>query len=218
MQTNKKRPLPTLDARLSAAAAYVRRGGVCADIGCDHGRLSVYLAAHDICARVIACDISEKPLARAARLVALHGCESKVECRLGDGLSALVPGEAQDIVIAGVSGVTICNILAAAPAFWQARSRYIFVPASKHEVLRAWLCANGFSLEDETPVCAASRYYTVLCAAYTGEVAAPTPLFCAIGLANKGTSAARGYLTKVMRALEKQGEHALAEEVKACMK
>ncbi|MEG1641196.1 MAG: SAM-dependent methyltransferase, partial [Ruthenibacterium sp.] len=37
--------LPQLDARLAAAAAYVRRGCRVADIGCDHGKLSVYLAA-----------------------------------------------------------------------------------------------------------------------------------------------------------------------------
>ena len=37
--TGEKR-LPQLDARLSAAAGYVRPGHVAADIGCDHGKLT----------------------------------------------------------------------------------------------------------------------------------------------------------------------------------
>ena len=40
--TGEKR-LPQLDARLSAAAGYVRPGHVAADIGCDHGKLTVDL-------------------------------------------------------------------------------------------------------------------------------------------------------------------------------
>ena len=35
---------PRLDARLSAAFAYVRPGHTAADIGCDHGKLSAALA------------------------------------------------------------------------------------------------------------------------------------------------------------------------------
>ena len=30
---------PVLDARLSGGASYVRRGGVCSDIPCDHGKV-----------------------------------------------------------------------------------------------------------------------------------------------------------------------------------
>ena len=97
---------PVLDARLAAAAAYVRPGCVAADVGCDHGRLSVALAAQGKCRKIIASDIRPAPLATAQRLVTLHGCGDVVECRLGAGLSVLRPGEADDIVIAGVSGVT----------------------------------------------------------------------------------------------------------------
>ena len=78
---------PVLDARLAAAAAYVRPGCVAADVGCDHGRLSVALAAQGKCRKIIASDIRPAPLATAQRLVTLHGCEDVVECRLGAGLS-----------------------------------------------------------------------------------------------------------------------------------
>lgn len=154
---------PVLDARLAAAAAYVRPGCVAADVGCDHGRLSVALAAQGKCRKIIASDIRPAPLATAQRLVTLHGCGDVVECRLGAGLSVLRPGEADDIVIAGVSGVTVCEMLEQAPeAFYAAKPdmRFIFIPATKHPFLRRWLAQHGFALLDETPVLAAGRYYT----------------------------------------------------------
>ncbi|MEG2394281.1 MAG: class I SAM-dependent methyltransferase, partial [Ruthenibacterium sp.] len=175
------RTAPALDARLAAAAAFVRRGCVCADIGCDHGKLSVALAAGGLCKRVIACDISEAPLSHARAALAAAGCEN-AECRLGSGLSVLRPDEVDDIVIAGLSGVTLTQILAAAPAFWRKRYRFIFVPASKPEYLRRWLCENGFALLAEKPVQAAGRVYSVLHVCYTGERTSPSALFCAVGL------------------------------------
>lgn len=92
------------------------------------------------------------------------------------GASVLRPGEADDIVIAGVSGVTVCGMLEQAPeAFYAAKPdmRFIFIPATKHPFLRRWLAQHGFTLLDETPVLAAGRYYTVMHAAYTGGTKTP---------------------------------------------
>ena len=175
---------PVLDARLAAAAAYVRPGCVAADVGCDHGRLSVALAAQGKCRKIIASDIRPAPLATAQRLVTLHGCGDVVECRLGAGLSVLRPGEADDIVIAGVSGVTVCEMLEQAPeAFYAA------------------------------PVLAAGRYYTVMHAAYTGGTETPDPLWCVVGRAGRGPHAA-GYLAREAMLLKKEARGAAPEESK----
>ncbi len=207
-------PPPALDARLCAAAAYVRRGATAADVGCDHGKLAVSLVVSGQCRKVIASDLRPAPLARARALAAAHGCGEAVECRLGAGLSVLRPGEAQDIILAGVSGVTICDILAeAGEAFFAAQPelRLIFVPASKHAALRLFLAQHGFSLLDETPVCAAKRYYTVMHAAFTGAARTPTPLECAVGLAAHGPHAA-GYLQRTAGDLAKQARGAHGAE------
>lgn len=113
MPSSPRKPEPVLDERLSAAAAYVRPGARMADIGCDHGKLCAALAARGTCEKIFACDIREKPLARARELLAPYLASGLAECRLGDGLTVLTPGEATDIVIAGVSGVTACQILEA---------------------------------------------------------------------------------------------------------
>ena len=53
---------PRLDARLQAAADFVRPGSTAADIGCDHGKLSAWLAGSGRCPLVFACDLREGPL------------------------------------------------------------------------------------------------------------------------------------------------------------
>ena len=194
---------PHLDARLAAAAAYVRPGSAAADVGCDHGKLAAYLAASGRCPRVIASDVRAQPLARARALCAQLGVQALVDCRLGDGLSVLRPGEVQDIVIAGVSGVTAAQMLAGAPFAFEKGTRCIFVPPTKHGVLRAHLAQSGFALVDETPVLAAGRVYTVLCAEYTGEARQPGLYECAVGKAEKRTEAAAAYLARVAALTEK---------------
>ena len=81
---------PRLDARLSAAFAYVRPGHTAADIGCDHGKLSAALAGSGRCPLVFACDLRPDPLEKARRACAPYG--DAVQFRLGSGLTVLAPG------------------------------------------------------------------------------------------------------------------------------
>ncbi len=203
---------PALDARLAAAAAWVRPGAAAADIGCDHGKLAVYLAVTGVCRRVIAADLRPGPLARAAALCAAFSCGDRVECRLGDGLTVLAPGEAQDIVIAGVSGVTAAEMIKAAPFPLETGMRFIFVPPTKHGVLRDFLWRRGFTLVGETPVLAVGRTYTVLCAEYTGRPRTPTLYECAVGLTPRKGAAAKAYLRHVALLAEKYARGAEVPE------
>lgn len=203
---------PVLDARLAAAAAWVRPGGVAADIGCDHGKLAVYLAVTGVCRRVVAADLRPGPLARAAALCEGYGCAGRVDCRLGDGLAALAPDEAQDIVIAGVSGVTAAEMLRCAPFLIRPGTRFIFVPPTKHGALRDYLWRGGFPLIGEQPVLAAGRVYTVLCAEYTGEKRVPSLFDCAVGLTPKTGAAARAYLAHTALLAEKYARGAQEKE------
>ena len=56
--------LPTLDARLTAAAELVRPGQPVADIGCDHGKLTAVLAASGRYPKVIGADLRPGPLSK----------------------------------------------------------------------------------------------------------------------------------------------------------
>ena len=90
--------LPTLDARLAAAAELVRPGEPVADIGCDHGKLTAVLAASGKYPKVIGADLRPGPLAKAEQTLEHAGCKDRAELRLGDGLSVLTENEVGSIV------------------------------------------------------------------------------------------------------------------------
>ena len=201
--------LPTeklyLDERLAAAAALVAPGARVADVGCDHGKLSVYLAKSGRVSRVLAIDVRPQPLEKARRLVEKTGCGSLVECRLADGLSGVLPGEVDTVILAGISGITACQILEAAPWTKAADVRIIAVPASKADVLRRWLAQNGYALETEIAAVAADRPYTALAAHWDGNAFEPDECHCRLGLlAHAKGEAAEAYRQKVLRQLEHQ--------------
>ena len=175
--------LPTLDARLSAAAELVRPGEPVADIGCDHGKLTAVLAASGKYPKVIGADLRPGPLAKAEQTLEYAGCKDRAELRLGDGLSVLSPGEVSTIVLAGVSAQTTWEIIEKAP--WVSAPggpRLVMVPATRHSDLRRWLWEHGFALAADRPVQAAGRWYAVMAAEYTGEVKTPTFQECLFGL------------------------------------
>lgn len=192
--------LPHLDARLSAAAAFVRPGSTAADIGCDHGKLSAWLAGSGRCPLVFACDLRPDPLAKAQRACAHLG--EKVQFRLGSGLDVLQPGEAQDIIIAGMGAQTIMEILDAAPWVFDPAYNLVLVPATKHSLLRRWLAQRGFTLQGETLAHAAGRWYAVMNARYTADPHEPKGLWCLCGLV-EGQPGAEEYRAQQLVKLKK---------------
>lgn len=167
-------------------AGLCRPGLPVADVGCDHGKLTAWLACSGQYPKVIGSDLRPGPLQRAARTVAAAGCTGRVELRLGDGLSVLAPREVGTVIVAGVSAQTTIEILSAAPwIFAPEGPRLVLAPATKHGLLRAWLYQNGFALRADLPVKAAGRWYAVMAAEYTGEKTPPQQLLlesCLYGL------------------------------------
>ena len=177
--------LPTLDARLSAAAELVRPGEPVADIGCDHGKLTAVLAASGKYPKVIGADLRPGPLSKARQTLEHANCQDRAELRLGDGLSVLSAGEVGSIVLAGVSAQTTWEILEKAPwVFTVGGPRIIMIPATRHSELRRWLWTHGFAFVADRPVQAAGRWYAVMNARYTGVCREPDGLECLCGLTN----------------------------------
>ena len=157
-----------LDNRLLCAASLVRPGSRVADIGTDHAYLPVYLVKHGICPSAIASDIRRGPADNARQNVAQAGLSDCIEVRLGDGLAGIAPDEVDDIVIAGMGGETIADILQAAVWVRHARYHLVLQPMTRPEQLRRYLLTNGFALEQEHVIQDGRHLYTVMAASYTG--------------------------------------------------
>ena len=132
-----------------------------ADIGTDHGYIPVSLLLEGRLDRAIAADIGAPPLDHARRTASLYGVSERMDFRLGDGLAVVEPGEAEVIVIAGMGGDTITEILDAAP--WSRDGPLLLLQSmSRTDVLRRWLPANGYAVCQEKLVQDKGVLYPIL--------------------------------------------------------
>lgn len=195
--------MATLGARLNLVASFVRQGTRLADIGTDHAYLPVELVKSGACQSALACDLRKGPLQSAREHVRAAGLSDKIECRLGDGLSPVNAGEADDIVLAGMGGETIAAILAACPFIRDSKLRVIAQPMTHPEDLRRFLWDNGFSVLAEQATEEDGKAYLVLCAEYTGENTTATDADCYVGNVVP-SNAAKAYQKKRLLAAEKR--------------
>ena len=192
---------PLLDKRLSTVATFVRAGSVVADIGTDHGYLVANLVARGVCPRAFACDIGSLPLARARDTVTRYGLMDKINLMLSDGLSALAPLDAQDIVIAGMGGELIVKILDACNWITNQSVRLILQPMTKPEELRRYLYRSGYEITQERGVCVGKHCYTVVCAHFTGKrIIEPDELAVTLGkLYGSRDEESREYIKRLLK-------------------
>lgn len=148
----------------------VRHGSRLADIGTDHAYLTASLILDGTVKSAIAADLRKGPLENAEATVISYGIADKVELRLSDGLTAILPEEADDIVIAGMGGILISEILGAAPWVKNEKYKLILQPQSHDEVLREWLWDNGFEITQEDASFDDGKAYICMSAAYTGVI------------------------------------------------
>ena len=159
----------SLDSRLSLCASFVHNGCRLADIGTDHAYLPVYLCQKGVIKSAIAADINPDPLKSGQKTIAEAGLDGVIQTRLSDGLEKIAPGEADDIVIAGMGGELIAKIIGSWEYSRDSEKRFILQPMTKSELLIEWLCKNGFEIIDQDCCVASNKCYTVLLVQYSGE-------------------------------------------------
>ena len=81
-----------LSLRLQMNAELVPCGAKVADIGCDHGYVSIYLAENYHCPKIIAMDINLGLLEIDKKNIEKSGVVGQIECRLSNGIENLEPG------------------------------------------------------------------------------------------------------------------------------
>lgn len=83
-----------------------------------------------------------------------------VECRFGEGLEPIRPGEVEAAVIAGMGGATIARILAASPGVVAGLRALVLQPVQQAEELFEGLAREGFRETARVQVGQGSHRYT----------------------------------------------------------
>lgn len=149
-----------LSPRLRAIARQVPPGARLTDVGTDHAYLPAALLLEGRIAGAIASDVNEGPLARGRATARTYGLEDVLELRLSSGLEEIQAGETDTVVIAGMGGELIAEILAQAP--WTRDVLLLLQPMTAQAVLRRWLLENGYVIQAETLVREGEKFYQLL--------------------------------------------------------
>lgn len=152
-----------LEPRLFELCGMVRGYNRVADIGCDHGRLSCALLQSFDVKRVIAADISETCLKKARKLAEKCGLLDRMDARCGDGLSVLCEGEVDAVIIAGMGGELIADILENSKNTARHVKRFALQPMRGIEKLRRYLYHNDFRIIKDTIIKEGRRWYQLIC-------------------------------------------------------
>ncbi|NLT64296.1 MAG: SAM-dependent methyltransferase [Clostridiales bacterium] len=166
-----------LSARLEAIAKHIPLHGNFADVGTDHGYLPVWLLQNGYTGKLYATDIKKGPLERAKKTAAEFGFEDKIGFFLCDGLNALDGMDIRTVVIAGMGGENIADILHKAPWTKNNNCLLILQPMSKSALLRSWLFENGYRVQSEQLVKEGDVYEILTASAGHDTPYSPAELF-----------------------------------------
>lgn len=164
-----------LSKRLQALADMVTVGNRVADVGCDHGFVSIYLVQKKIAPYVYAMDVREGPLLRAKEHIQTYGMENYIETRLSDGMAALLPGEAQSLVCAGMGGKLMQKILTEGREKALAMEELILQPQSEIPAFRRFLRQEGYEIVAEKMILEEGKYYPMMKVVPAGKCTAKMP-------------------------------------------
>lgn len=148
--------------RLECIKSMVSRCAAAADVGTDHGYVAEMLLNDNTCERVIATDLNNGPLKRATEYLTGRNLNQRCDFRLGSGLTVLEEGEADAIIIAGMGGDLIADIIETSKNIALAAKELILQPMTAADKLRKYLIKNGFVIEDEKIVKEYHHYYFII--------------------------------------------------------
>ena len=152
-----------LSTRLSALVQFVPQGSSVIDVGTDHAYIPIYLMQTGRAVRCLATDINAGPLKKAAHNMKLHGI-TDIRLKQTNGLEGVTSADGDVIMISGMGGYLIIDILEHAKALVKGIKKLILQPQQDIEQVRRYLHQIGFQIETEDFVIDDEKYYTVIVA------------------------------------------------------
>jgi tRNA (adenine22-N1)-methyltransferase len=150
-----------LSARLEAVLAAIEPCERVLDIGTDHALLPIELIRRGICQTAVASDIRPGPLAVARRNIAAAELAAQIEVVQTEGLSGLKVSGRDVIVLSGLGGLEMIDILSPEPRHCR---QLVLQPQKSAPELRLWLSAARYRIDRESLVRDRGYLYTIISA------------------------------------------------------
>ena len=190
-----------ISARLLACCNYVNQNDRIADVGCDHGYLSIHLLTNGIVSSAIASDVNQQPLLSAVGNAEKYGVRDKMEFYLSDGVRN-IPRDFDCMICAGMGADTMISILEAAPWLKDPKYRLVLQCQSRRPELRRWLSDAGYTIRREDLVRDGKFIYTVMEVIYTpGTVLSAAECYISPALLESNSPLLAEYAERVIHGL-----------------
>lgn len=138
-----------LSPRLQMIADMVPKGSKMADIGTDHGYIPIYLVRKGLCPSAVASDVKVGPIQRAEKNVKKYRLQEKIALLICDGIDDKKLAGCDTIVIAGMGGELIREIIKKSSLAKQENMTLLLQPMTGEEELREFLLGSGYSITRE---------------------------------------------------------------------
>ena len=149
-----------LSSRLTAIYEMIPYG-IAADVGSDHGKLIISLYKNGKISKGYAIENKKGPFNRLVSAVKSENAESGVCCLLSDGITDL-PDDCDTVIIAGMGGFNIVNIL---KAHTDKLGNVKTIVVDAHNAIkdvRGEITAFGFKICEEKIIKDADIYYEII--------------------------------------------------------
>lgn len=134
-------------------------GNKIADIGTDHAYIPIYLLENNLAKQVIASDIKKGPADIAKENIKKHNLN--IDIRIGDGLSVLEKDEVDTVIIAGMGGQLISEIINSRQDISRS-CNLILQPMNAQYELRKYLIDNNFTITNEDIAIEGFKVYNIM--------------------------------------------------------
>jgi tRNA (adenine22-N1)-methyltransferase len=154
-----------LNKRLGQVAKYILPGSIVVDVGTDHAYLPIFLIKNNIASRIIGIELNAGPYKKALENIKINGVTERVQLINGNGLKPVLDYEVDVVVVAGMGGKTIVQILKEGFSMLRKVKRVILQPMNGTELVRNFLFNNKYlSIIDEDLILDGGRLYEIIVA------------------------------------------------------
>ncbi len=146
--------------RLRAIANLIKQDASVIDVGTDHAYIPIFLLKEKRAIRALATDVHDGPLMRAKQNIDLFNLSDKISLQKANGLIGVETAEYDTIIIAGMGGILISEILNGAADL--SDKQLLLQPMTAAEELRRYLNKYGFFIREERIVQEEKKLYVIL--------------------------------------------------------